>query len=88
MVLGAALDGIEQNMTPPTPVTGNAYAADTPTLPATWQDALELFESDPTIARILPKTLIENMVLTKRQEIRGTAEMSAQERIALYLEFL
>jgi len=87
-VLGAALDGIAQKLTPPAPVTGNAYALDAPELPATWQDALDVFQTDPAVARIFPKALINNMAMTKRQEIGEVATLSEEERIALYLEFL
>ena len=87
-VLGAALDGIAQKLTPPAPVTGNAYAHEAPELPATWQDALDIFQTDPAIARIFPQALIQNMAMTKRQEITEVASLSEEERIALYLEFL
>ena len=87
-VLGAALDGIAQKLTPPAPVTGNAYALDAPELPATWQDALDVFQTDPAVVRIFPKALINNMAMTKRQEIGEVATLSEEERIALYLEFL
>lgn len=87
-VLGAALDGIEQKLSAPGPVTGNAYAHKAPELPATWQDALDVFQTDPAIARIFPKAIIQNMTMTKRQEIHEVASLSEEERIALYLEFL
>jgi glutamine synthetase len=57
-------------------------------LPATWQDALDVFQTDPAVARIFPKALINNMAMTKRQEIGEVATLSEEERIALYLEFL
>jgi glutamine synthetase len=75
-------------MTPPAPVKGNAYALNTPELPTTWDVAIELFQNDPAIARIFPKALIQNMTMTKRQEIGQIASLSEQERVALYLEFL
>ena len=87
-VLGAALDGIEQDMTPPPPVRGNAYALDVAALPKTWEDALDRFETDTALTQIFPKTLIENMCFTKRQEMKTLAVLSEEERIALYLQFL
>jgi glutamine synthetase len=87
-VLGAALDGIEQEMTPPPPVSGNAYALDIAELPKTWEDALDRFETDTALTQIFPKTLIENMCFTKRQEMKTLTALSEEERIALYLQFL
>jgi glutamine synthetase len=57
-------------------------------LPATWQDALDIFDSDDAVARIFPEALIQNFTMTKRQEIGEVATLSEEERIALYLEFL
>lgn len=87
-ILGAALDGMDIAKMPPAPVSGNAYEAVAPELPATWQEALDTFASDPVIARIFAPQLIENMCSTKRQEIRDVAELSDQERLDLYLQFL
>lgn len=85
-VLGAALIGIEDNLTPPAPITGNAYELDLPKLPTTWQDALDTFESSPEIRRIFAPQLIENLVRTKRQEIRYMAELSEEEMRDLYVD--
>ena len=85
-VLGAALIGIEDGLTPPPPITGNAYELDLPQLPTTWQDALDTFESSPEMRRIFAPQLIENLVRTKRQEIRYMAELSTDEALELYLD--
>ncbi len=85
-VLGAALIGIEDNLTPPPPITGNAYELDLPQLPTTWHDALDAFETSPEIKRIFAPQLIENLVRTKRQEIRYMAELSPNEVLDLYLD--
>ncbi|MEZ5752984.1 MAG: glutamine synthetase family protein [Paracoccaceae bacterium] len=85
-ILGAALIGIEDGLTPPPPITGNAYELDLPQLPSTWQDAVEAFEKSPEMARIFAPQLIENLVRTKRQEIRYMAELSTDEMIELYLD--
>lgn len=85
-VLGAALIGIEDGLTPPPPITGNAYELDLPQLPTTWQDALDTFEASPEMRRIFPRHLIENLVRTKRQEIRYMSELSTDEMLELYLD--
>ncbi len=85
-VLGAALIGIQDGLEPPAPITGNAYALDLPQMPLTWADAIDAFESSPEIARIFPQELIQNLVLTKRQELRDYDELTDNERIELYLD--
>ena len=85
-VLGSALIGIEDDLTPPDPVTGNAYALDLPQLPTTWVDAVNAFEKSPDMARIFSPQLIENLLRTKRQEIRYMAELAPEEVLELYLD--
>ncbi|MEL6958872.1 MAG: glutamine synthetase family protein [Pseudomonadota bacterium] len=85
-VLGAALTGIEDAAMPPAPITGNSYEQDLPQLPSNWGAAIDLFEADPTIARIFPAELIRNLVATKRQEHAEFAKLTEEERIDLYLD--
>ena len=85
-VLGAALNGIEDAADPPAPITGNAYDHDLPQLPNTWNQAIGLFETDTQVARIFPAELIQNFVLTKRQEQRRMVELSREEQVKIYLE--
>ena len=85
-VLGAAINGIEDAAAPCDPITGNAYAADLPQIPGDWSTAIDLFEADPSVARIFAPDLIRNYVLTKRQELRDMAELSREEQVEIYLE--
>ncbi len=85
-VLGAALAGIEDGLTPPPPVTGNAYAQDLPQLPTTWADAIEAFAASDLIARVFTPELVRNYLMTKRQELHYMAELSPEEVIELYLD--
>jgi len=85
-ILGAALNGIEDGMMPPPPITGNAYLMDLPRMPTTWGDAIDAFEADPLIKRFLPEALITNYVMTKRQELFYLAELSKEEQVELYLD--
>ncbi len=85
-VLGAALIGIEDGMTPPPPISGNAYEKDLPQLPATWAEAIDAFETNPIMRRIFPDQLIENLVMTKRQELHYFAELSPEQQLDLYLD--
>lgn len=85
-VLGAALNGIEDAQEPPAPITGNAYAADLPQIPADWQSAIDAFETSPQIKRIFAPELIRNFVLTKRQELHYMQELSPAEQVTIYLD--
>lgn len=85
-ILGAALNGIEDAAEPPEPITGSAYALDLPQMPMDWQTAIDTFEASPQIARIFPPTLIRNLVMTKRQELRDLAELTPEEQVDLYLD--
>ncbi|WP_099826439.1 glutamine synthetase family protein [Oceaniglobus indicus] len=85
-ILGAALNGLEDGRMPPPAITGNAYTMDLPRMPTTWDAAIDAFEKDPHIARILPAEMISNFVMTKRQELFYLAELSEDEKVELYLD--
>jgi glutamine synthetase len=85
-ILGAALIGIEGKMQPPAPITGNAYAMDLPLIPATWEEAIDVFEQSKIMPQIFSKELIRNLVMTKRQELHYMAELSPTERTEIYLD--
>lgn len=85
-ILGSALIGIEEKMTPPPPITGNAYALDLPLIPDTWEEAINVFEKSEKMARVFPKELIANLVMTKRQELHYMAELTPAEQTEIYLD--
>jgi glutamine synthetase len=85
-VLGAALQGLEEGLTPPPPITGNAYALDLEQIPETWDGALVACENSTHLPKIFNAELIRNYVLTKRQEIHYMAELSPEEQVELYLD--
>ncbi len=85
-ILGAAIEGIEEGLTPPDPITGNAYDLELPQLAENWKTAIDLFESDEFIARCLPRDLIVNMVMTKRQELKRLQGTNPTEHWKTYLE--
>ncbi|MGH1425602.1 MAG: glutamine synthetase family protein [Pseudooceanicola sp.] len=86
VILGAAIVGIEDGLTPPAPISGNAYDLDLPGLAPDWHAAIDLFENDPLIAEILPAALIENLCLTKRQEMARLATIPPEQHWQIYLE--
>jgi glutamine synthetase len=85
-VLGAAINGIEDGLEPPAPITGNAYNAGLAQIPTDWETAIDMFENDPKVARIFAPELIRNFVLTKRQEMQYMAELTPEERVEIYLD--
>ncbi len=85
-VLGAALNGIEDGEAPQPPITGNAYTADLPQIPSDWAAAIDAFETCDQVKRIFALDLIQNYVLTKRQELKFMDELSAEERTEIYLD--
>ena len=85
-ILGAAITGIEDGMAAPTPLSGNAYEQDLPQLAPNWAAAIDLFESDPMIARIFSPGMIRNLVMTKRQELRLMSDIPEDEHWKTYLE--
>jgi glutamine synthetase len=85
-VLGSALNGIEDGLQPPAPISGNAYEVDAPEMHRDWAAAIDDFESSDEIARIFNPELIRNIVLTKRQELARFHDIDVTKRHALYLE--
>ena len=86
LILGAAMVGIEDEMIPPEPISGNAYDQTFDQLAPDLATAISSFENDPIIARILPGPLIENFSLTKRQEATAFGSISADEHWKTSLE--
>lgn len=85
-VLGAAMNGIEDTVEPPAPITGNAYDQDLDQLPGTWAEATDIFEKSPVMKRIFAPALVRNLVMTKRQEMRLVAGTSPEAMLGLCLE--
>ena len=85
-VLGGAMVGIEEGLTPPSPMTGNAYGQDFPQLIFDWNAATERFATDPILPRIFHPDLIANMVLTKEQEIPLMGDIPKEHHWKTYLD--
>ena len=85
-ILGAALNGLEDRADPPPAFTGNAYDQQMAQLPPTWGAAIDAFATCDQIRRIFPAHLIDNFVMTKRQELHYMAELSDEETVELYLD--
>lgn len=69
-IFGAALQGMDRNLVPPDPVTGNAYEQTGTTQVS---PSLETAIADFSTGRwddIFPPLLVENLIATKQQELR------------------
>ena len=84
--LGSALIGIEDQLEPGPPVEGNAYEQDLPQLPGTWAEAIEAFDASPIARRIFDAQLVDNFVMTKRQELKYFTPLTPEEQLDLYLD--
>ncbi len=85
-VLGSALIGIEDSLVAPAPITGNAYGQKLEQLPCTWADAIDAFDAGAFSRRVFDPMLVDNMLRTKRQEMRNFADLSPEEQLDLYLD--
>jgi glutamine synthetase len=86
-ILGAALDGIENEMEPASPIVGNAYAVEgLPQIAEDWEKAIDALEQSTIVPRFLHPELIKNLISTKRQELHYLGELSDSEKIELYLD--
>jgi len=85
-VLGSALIGIADKMTPPAPIKGNSYDLDLPQLPSTWEAAIDSFANSKLSPRVFNPLLVDNLVRTKRQELTHFNELTPQQQVALYLD--
>ncbi|WP_170560809.1 glutamine synthetase family protein [Ruegeria atlantica] len=86
-VLGAAMNGIQDQTEPPAPISGNAYEiGGLPHLAADWAQAIAAFETDASVARIFPADLIRYFAMTKRQEIKRFSERPSETHWLSYIE--
>ena len=85
-VLGSALVGIEDKLVPPAPITGNAYIQKLPQVPGDWKEAIDAFEKSALARRVFDGQLVDNLLRTKRQEMRHFQELSPEEQLDLYLD--
>ena len=69
-ILAAALDGLERELDPGPPVTGDAYShSNTGDLPIEWGEALNIYAQSEFVRDHLGEVLQRNYSLSKRQEL-------------------
>lgn len=81
-ILGAALMGVEDALSPPEPVIGDAYQQRVLQCPTDWESATDRFVVSPKMRRIFPELLIDNLARTKRQEARRMADLASDAQFA------
>ncbi len=85
-ILGAALIGIERELSPGEPSTTDVYDRQLPKLPPDWASAIAAFEAGPRVAEIFPGVLRDAFVACKRQELNTFALNVSDFEIETYLE--
>ncbi|KAJ54165.1 glutamine synthetase [Actibacterium mucosum KCTC 23349] len=84
-ILGGAMNGIDDAINPPPPITGNAYAQDLPQMAGSWVEAIDFFADSPFTTRIFAPLLIDNLVRTKRQEFSQLGEATFDVQLGAVL---
>ncbi len=69
-ILSGALHGLEKNLAPPPPLTGNAYQSDAPRLDIGWRSALDAFTQGDALADAFGPLFVQVYSALKRQEMR------------------
>ena len=85
-ILGGALLGIEEKMTPAEPIVGDAYRLDLPHLPLDWASAIEAFEDGKHVAGLFSAQLQTMLVECKTQELKRFAREVTDFEYHSYLE--
>ena len=85
-ILAGALHGIEGQVAPPEPVTGDAYELKLKSLPPDWASAIDAFASGPIAENHLPLMLRDMLVACKRQEMATFALQVTDFEYDTYLD--
>ena len=85
-ILGGALQGIEQKMTPADAIAGDAYSQDLAQLPVNWASAIEAFGNGAHVQQIFSKQLQTLLVDCKTQEMKRFAREVSDFEYHSYLE--
>ncbi|MBK8012532.1 MAG: glutamine synthetase [Deltaproteobacteria bacterium] len=85
--LAAGLYGIENQLEPPAPVTGNAYEADESLrLPTSLAGAVERLAKSSTARSLLGDAFVDHYLLTRAFEVRQAEKAVTDWELARYLE--
>ncbi len=87
-ILAGALIGIEREIAPSEPVSGDAYALKLKTLPPDWASAIDAFALGPIVEECLPMMLRDMLVACKRQEMATFAAQVTDFEYETYLDMV
>jgi len=85
-ILGGALLGIERQLQPADPITGDAYAIDLPQLPPDWASAIATFARGKLVSEIYSNRLHRMFVNCKEQELSYFRRQVSNFEYDTYLE--
>jgi glutamine synthetase len=85
-ILGAALLGIEQRLSPGDPSGADLSGEELPKLPPDWASALHAFEEGRLVPEIFPALLRQSLIACKRQELETFAVQVSDFELETYLE--
>ena len=88
VLLAAMLDGIEQNLSPGDPISGDGYTQERENLPVYRPDAVKLFSESDFIRHSLGSELQRIYTLTKQQELEEFRKRVTTLEYQSYLEQL
>jgi glutamine synthetase len=88
--LAAGLHGIRKGLTPPPPVTGNAYEQvdDAVALPASLEAAAAALAGSTTARTLLGDAFVDHFAATRRWEVNQSRSAVTDWEIARYLEHI
>lgn len=86
--LAAGLWGIENEIEPPKPVTGNGYASDAQPLPRTLKDAVALLRESELARTLLGDTFVEHYARTREWEVRQYERAVTNWELERYFELI
>nr|WP_231710325.1 glutamine synthetase family protein [Roseibium limicola] len=85
-ILGGALLGIEKEMEPEAPISGDAYSMKLDHLPLDWATAIQAFRRGALVQNIYSKRLQTMLVESKMQELQRFARQVTDFEYDTYLE--
>ena len=88
VLLSAILDGIDQNLSPGKPITGDGYSQVEASLPVYMPDAVRMFSESDFVRRALGSELQRIFSLTKEQELAEFRRRITSLEYQTYLERL
>lgn len=85
-ILGAALYGIENHLSPPPATEGNAYNSAIQPINSDWKNSLETLQTGNIIQQVFDPLLLRMFVELKKQEINTISRQITEFEIRSYLE--